>query len=548
MNIPEIEPIAGAVSAQIERAAQAAYDELLRLIDAGTDPRRAVEQVLTTFNGAYVTALSEAFSQVMQQRVAPSSVLAMPVGEVYLSARLYDAVQQTQGEVAAIVRQHAQGLHDARQLARRLYDGYNPQDGIQRPLEGSARAYLPKALRELTANPAARQSLQQVLEQMQAQAGRLKSEALKAGYMELLDAWAKGRGREVLQKRLWVAQREKTRYMADRIAQTELARAYTDRVAGQIMADETVEVVQVRLNPRHPLPDICDLHAKANLWGLGPGIYPKAKAPKPPFHPHCWCRLSTRPDLSAAQAQAREDGAREWLRTLPPADAARVLGNRDRLDMVLAGADWEKVTQAGVRAEYRLQRLGDNLPMREFRQPSETFGPYDPGAPKVKPDTSTPARRAAVEIEDIIRRDALETGAFVAPDGRVLLQRQGQPDRIAFLEGELLQMRGSTFTHNHPGGASFSVGDVETAKFAALLEVRAVTAEFRHIMRDLSKVPPVKVIETFRQQTQEALLQTVYDMAKRGIIRPVDAQKEVEHQFWVALSQRFGFLYRREKS
>lgn len=643
MNIPEIEPIAGAVSAQIERAAQAAYDELLRLIDAGTDPRRAVEQVLTTFNGAYVTALSEAFSQVMQQRVTPSSVLAMPVGEVYLSARLYDAVQQTQGEVSAIVKQHAQGLHDARQLARRLYDGYNPQDGIQRPLEGSARAYLPRALRELTANPAARQSLQQVLEQMQAQAGRLKSEALKAGYMELLDAWAKGKGREVLQKRLWVAQREKTRYMADRIAQTELARAYTDRVAGQIMADETVEVVQVRLNPRHPLPDICDLHAKANLWGLGPGLYPKGMAPKPPFHPHCltgdalitasgritavskrwfdgdvvvittasgkrltatinhpiltsvgwvragllnvgddvisrvvtesvgadvvindqhqnvptsiaeianaflcssevaarkvpvaaedfhgdgvaskvaviganrklwdrvdatttqgrdnqplvltspgmaslfgdsvldlvgerlwhaaysimrglghggaplrayalktddvllplgaqnnsgfneplgdswsgdaelarqiqngatgpvfpdkvtginrhafsghvynleterghytgnnivthncWCRLSTRPDLSATQAQAREDGAREWLRTLPPADAARVLGNRDRLDMVLAGADWEKVTQAVVRADYRLQRLGavSSSPMIQTR-------------------------------------------------------------------------------------------------------------------------------------------------------------------------------------
>lgn len=359
MNLPEIDPIAGNLSAQIEQAAQAAYDELLRLIDEGTEPRKAVEQVLTSFNGAYVTALSEAFSVVMQQRVTPASVLAMPVGEVYLSAKLYDMVQQTQGEVAAIVRQHAQGLHQARQLARQLYDGYNPRDGIQRPLEGTARAYLPKALRELTANPGPRQSLQQVLEQMQAQASRLKSEALKAGYMEALDAWSKGAGKEVLQKRLWVAQREKTRYMAERIAQTELARAYTDRVAGQIMADDTIEVVQVKLNPRHPLPDICDLHAKANLWGLGPGIYPKARAPKPPFHPHCWCKLVTRPDLTLAQAKEREDGAREFLRSLPPAEAARILGNRQRLDLVLGGADWEKVTQAAVRSEYRLRRVGE---------------------------------------------------------------------------------------------------------------------------------------------------------------------------------------------
>lgn len=359
MNLPDIEPIAGNVSAQIEAAAQAAYTELLRLIEEGTEPRRAVEQALTSFNGQYVTALSEAFSVVMQTAILPPLVLTMPVGEVHLSKKLYTHLRQTQGEVAAIVRQHAQGLHNARQLALRLYDGYNPQDGIQRPLEGTARAYLPKALRELTANPGPRQSLQQLLEQMQAQAGRLKSEALKAGYMEALDAWAKGAGKEVLQKRLWVAQREKTRYMANRIAQTELARAYTDRVAHGIMQDDEIEVVQVRLNPRHPLPDICDLHAKANLWGLGPGLYPKARAPKPPFHPHCFCKLVTRPDLTLAQAKEREDGAREFLKSLPPAEAARVLGNRERLDLVLGGADWEKVTQAAVRSEYRLRRVGE---------------------------------------------------------------------------------------------------------------------------------------------------------------------------------------------
>lgn len=368
MNQPpspdHIDSTAAALATQIEQSAQAAYAELLRLIDDGMEPRKAVEVVLTSFQGEYVTALTQAFGVVMQTSVTPSSVLAMPVGGVFLSQRLYEHVRQTQNEVAAIVRQHAQGLHDARALARRLYDGYHPKDGIQRPLEGTARAYLPKALRELTANPAPRQSLTQLLEQMQEQASRLKTGALKAGYMELLDAWAKGQGREVLQKRLWVAQREKTRYMANRIAQTELARAHQDRVAQQIMVDNTIEVVQVKLNPRHPLPDICDLHARANLWGLGPGLYPKGMAPKPPFHPHCWCRLVTRPDLTAAQAKEHEDGAREYLRTLPPAEAARVLGNRERLDLVLGGADWEAVTQAAVHSEYRLKRVGDNFPMR----------------------------------------------------------------------------------------------------------------------------------------------------------------------------------------
>ena len=357
--LPEIDPIVGNLSAQIEAAAQASYTELLRLIEGGMDAREAVRLVLESFNGDYVTALTEAFSLVMQTAILPPLVLTMPVGEVYLSQRLYAHLRQTQNEVAAIVRQHAQWLHDARKLARQLYDGYNPQDGIQRPLEGPARAYLPKDLRELTKSPGPRQDLTLLLEQMQQQASRIKSEPLKAAYLELLEKWAQGKGREVLEKRLWVAEREKTRYMAERIAQTELARAYNDRVAYGIMQDDEIEVVQIKLNPRHPLPDICDLHARADLFGLGPGIYPKAKAPKPPFHPHCWCRMVTRPDLTAARTKEREDGAREFLRGLPPAEAARILGNRERLDAVLGGAGWEEVTQAAVRPEYRLKRVGE---------------------------------------------------------------------------------------------------------------------------------------------------------------------------------------------
>jgi len=368
--LPDIDPLAGDLSAQIEKAAQASYDDLLAQIGQGTDPRMATEAVLRSFSGDYVTALTQAFGAVMQSSVTPESVLAMPVGDVTLSQRLYSHTKQTGNEVAAIVRQHAQGLHQAGELARSLYDGYNPKDGIQRPLEGAARADLPKALRELTANPGQRQELGQLYDQMQAQAARLKSPALKAGYMEALSAWEKGKGQEVLSKRLWVAQREKTRFMADRIAQTELARSYTDRVAAGIMADETITVVEVRLNPMHPLPDICDLHTKANLWGLGAGMYPKAKAPKPPFHPFCWCKLVTRPDKTAERAREREDAAREWLRSLPPAEAARVLGNRQRLDWVLGGADWEAVTQAGVRAEYRLKRVG------VFSRQAEAVNPH----------------------------------------------------------------------------------------------------------------------------------------------------------------------------
>ncbi len=352
---------AQAMAVRIKALADDAFAQMLALIDAGKDERVALSEVLRGFNGEYTDALAGALSATLAEQVSARAVLAMPVGDISLSERLYRNVRQTGNEVAAIVKQHAQGLHDARALALRLYDGYNPQDGIARPLEGVARAQLPKALRELTASPGARQSLGALLVQAQQQAGRLKSEALKAGYLQLLKDWESGKGKEVLQERLGVAVREKTRYMANRIAQTELARAHQTKLAERIMQDDGIDVVQVRVNPNHPMPDICDLHARANLFGLGPGLYPKAKAPRPPFHPYCWCRLVTRPDLDAAQASEREEGAREYLRSLPPAEAARVLGNRERLQAVLGGADWEAVTQGGVRDEYRLRKVGDGV-------------------------------------------------------------------------------------------------------------------------------------------------------------------------------------------
>ena len=46
-----------------------------------------------------------------------------------------------------------------------------------------------------------------------------------------------------------------------------------------------------KLSSRHPCDDICDLYARADLWGMGEGIFPKDKLPKLPVHPNCMCRV-----------------------------------------------------------------------------------------------------------------------------------------------------------------------------------------------------------------------------------------------------------------
>ena len=344
----------------IEAAAQAAFNALWQYLTDHPDvpPRDAILAIQSGFTGDAAEALAAAFSTLLAASVGPASVEAMPVGDVTLSARNYAHNVTTANQVTAIVRDHAKGVAQARDLAMSLYDGYDPKDGIIRPLEGSARGELPDYLRQLTMDPEARQSLAKIVERGQEQVSRMRSGALRAAYQESLDTWAKGGAENALKRKLEVAVLEKNRYFANRIAQTELARAHQTKVARQIMADEALEVVQVVMNPRHPRTDICDYWANADLHGLGPGCYPKAEAPRPPYHPYCWCSLALRPSLRLSDAGIRQTTA-GYLRSMPEEDAARVVGSKDRLARVLNGDDIEDVIDAGKPDAYRTTRVGD---------------------------------------------------------------------------------------------------------------------------------------------------------------------------------------------
>lgn len=321
-------------------------------------PREAIMAAQLEFGGGFAEALAEAFGELLQRAVGVAEVRAMPVGEITLSERLYAHAQQIANEVAALVRAHASGVHQARELSMRLYDGYSPQDGVQRPLEGAARADLPKALRTLTEDMPARRQLTALQVRGQQQAARLKSPALRAAYLEAFDKWEKDAGEEALKKRLDVAAREKNRFFADRIAQTELHRAHQEQVARELMDDTETTVVQVRLSPMHPKTDICDLHGRADLWGLGAGNYPKAKAPVPPFHPFCLCRLRSMPSLDGRGAERVPDGEAAYLRSIGPMAAARVMGAKGRAARVLDGAKARTVVDAGKPVAYKTQTVG----------------------------------------------------------------------------------------------------------------------------------------------------------------------------------------------
>jgi hypothetical protein len=309
------------------------YRKLLALIDDGMAPRDAIQAVLADFKGQYAELLAEGFTAILERSVGTASVLAMKVSGLTLSQRLYAESRNVSATVAGLVDRHAKGFQDARKLTLDIYEGYGfkPDEVLKL---SPRNAKLPKYLRsELLTDPGLAGDLARHFTRVQMT--NLKTPALKAAYLEALDAMEKGVGQEALARKLNVAYQERMRYFANRIAQTELHRAYADRQAVELMEDDSVEYVQWRMSAKHPKVDICDMLAKVDKYGLGPGIYPKAKAPKGPAHPFCRCVLRPIRALNGAKANLDPAAEREWLKQQDAHSAAQVMGSKARRDAVL---------------------------------------------------------------------------------------------------------------------------------------------------------------------------------------------------------------------
>jgi hypothetical protein len=142
-----------------------------------------------------------------------------------------------------------------------------------------------------------------------------------------------------------------------------LHRTYTDQQARHLMSQDRIEYVQIRFSSQHPKTDICDYHTKAHLlYGLGPGIYPKASAPLPPYHPHCYCLVSPAINLVNPKPKFNPKAERAFLRSLPAKEAAQVAGSFEKRRRILEDNETlEAIYNEGKDPLYRWRRVGDIL-------------------------------------------------------------------------------------------------------------------------------------------------------------------------------------------
>lgn len=337
-----------------------AFEDLRRKILAGEPPRDVVDEALNQFQGEYASLLRVAFEGILAQSVSVDYVLNLEIGGLKLSQKLYLMRVGVNENVQGIVERHLRGLGEARSLAFQIYEGYGFR-AVEPLVFNPRNEKLPRYLREaLLPDVPTRQQMARAFASIQVD--NLSTSALQAAYrgvLNALDNIKDGVAADYLGRKLEVAFYERMRYFANRIATTELHRAYMGSRAKEILQDETVEFIKYRLNTGHKINDICDFFASVDSFGLGPGIYPKRLAPVPPTHPWCLCTLTPRASLTGRKWDYKEGSDQAFLRSLEPRIAARVAGSKAKLEQALSGERMIDVHNNPIDPLYRVRLAGD---------------------------------------------------------------------------------------------------------------------------------------------------------------------------------------------
>ncbi|MCW5624408.1 MAG: hypothetical protein KIT73_06820 [Burkholderiales bacterium] len=147
-----------------------------------------------------------------------------------------------------------------------------------------------------------------------------------------------------------------------RLFRTEINRAHGE--AFMMRAEDTPGFIGFRflLSPAHPEPDICDLLAAQNLYGLGPGVYPSRQKLPWPAHPNTlsYVEIVFDDEITDDDRKGKETPL-QALERLSPEQRAGALGvGKSKL------FDRGELKQGMIRAPLRAvrQRLGTTPPPR----------------------------------------------------------------------------------------------------------------------------------------------------------------------------------------
>lgn len=300
-----------------------------------------------------------------------------------LSEKIHGASNTMLNDVISTLRDQIRRNKTVKDTAQALYDGYKSSHVVR-------EQQLPQYLDELTRwTRRSRENLsQEELKDLQRSIRKVRYLAddlvddrstynhFRTSLRELMDKLEHG-SEKAAQRALQNAIEEKSRYVAERIARTEGARARYDAFIAQAGEDEDVVAYKWKLGSRHPAEDICDMYANADLYGLGKGVFPKDKVIPQPAHPHCLCHYAPVywGEIDEKKRSDNVEGrGNAWLKRQPLHIRQAILGVKGEQEWRVSRAGWmEKARNISPVFEKKESRLFDLiLQLHGNRQKNKT--------------------------------------------------------------------------------------------------------------------------------------------------------------------------------
>jgi len=338
------------VKKEIEKRAAALLERVLaRYRKRGKWDRRSLSMMLDEELAGYNKDVQRIMEPMIYDKLI-ETFSGDPLPEIVpapteLSEMLYRNAKQVCLAVTGLLLAHHKSKATAKELAMKLYEGYDFRDEETLSVIKKMPRYIQK---ELTRHSVSRRVWKQV--------SKLRTKPLRAAYAKLVDAVEKENWRAV-EKASKVALEEKARYYATRIAETETQRSINLARAKKYIEDEEVELVKYEISSLHPMTDICDYYASLDV-GFGRGIVPKDQMITLPLHPHCRCRY--RPYYRRVKRKKARDPERETLEKFREDDQRRILGSWSAWKRWKQGERVEEIFNA-ARPKYPITKYSDIL-------------------------------------------------------------------------------------------------------------------------------------------------------------------------------------------
>lgn len=453
-----------------------------------------------------------------------------------LSERLHGVDKVLRQNIISTVTASVNNSDSVIDMARKLYDGYNSGKAVIKPAD--LPLYLKKLVRQARlavqgdASELSKLGVLQAAQKLK-NPDRLTTKSLKRAYKDLVEACAKLET-EAVDKALWTAIQEKSRYYAERIARTESSRAWYEGYMADSDSDDDVAGFKYTLSSAHKRKpyDICDVYANGD-FGFGKGIWPKGRQPEIPVHPHCMCYYS-KVFKWQLKGEWKPEKAREYINSRSAVQKQLLFG-KDGLAQYNAGEDWQKLVHKTKPAVIRLG--ADDFAGKVFSGKVSEPVYVDKVALDKVDETLEKYEKEMVKLDH-------ETAIIITKEGKVF-SVVGEEGSVYFRNVGEDALNGATVTHNHPAKLtrySFSKFDLGELMDLRLKRIRGIDNKFIYeiITDENTKFVDYQVIVHEYSDTayKEFLEKRVQGLAS------MDDDEEF-HEINKILAKTYNYKYRR---